>query len=616
MSEQLPNVGRPKGGAWRHLQDEGIIWEGQILVTGDETDLAALLIVTNERLAFVRGGSIVLDIDRDWLDPAPVLRRTGTVQLWISPPDDPIAESLTFLARDGRDEAAVLLSLLSGADTFGSAYRLPSYVPEHLPPAPDVPVAPSRRQSGWDEYGPSQSAKPLPVFSLLDDDDFPPVATSSSTTIPAWEEAIAEALEPSTLMPLAGSVRNPNDPLRPIEGFDSKYTRDRRSWVIRLVGLFAVVAIGSIIASGLLPGVNDLRGLIDDEKTPIVIAQVEETPAETPIAIATQNTSAQPTATATRSGPSTSDPRDPTVIPLETAVVLGVGGEETDSPPSATSTSTAEPTEEVLPSPTPTTSTESGGENAGQTSDAIIPAPDENFTPQPTATSAEQPTATPTETTPETTEPAADQPESSSNDSLAGLRLDLKEVHRGERLPDLTLGRNSVGEWVVILVEVANESTTPIELPMNAIQLVVNDDSSQSVSLDSASSAVASYLGMTPTVRSDESALIPAGGVQPLALVFSIPPGLGDVTLIFGDQRFDLSSGAPEETASVAPIVQSLGTTFSYWTSYPLTGSFVAAEPTPASLRTGIRFAGWLTGETSAEPALDPTAESGDVNVW
>ena len=99
MAEHLPNVGRPKGSTWRHLQDEGIVWEGQVLITGDETDLAALLIVTNMRLAFVRGGTVALEVDRDWLDPAPVLRRTGTVQLWISPPGDPISESLTFIAR-------------------------------------------------------------------------------------------------------------------------------------------------------------------------------------------------------------------------------------------------------------------------------------------------------------------------------------------------------------------------------------------------------------------------------------------------------------------------------------------------------------------------------------
>ncbi len=243
MSGHLPNVGRPKGGIWRRLQDEGIVWEGQILITGEDTDLAALLIVTNERLAFVRGGAVALDIERQWLDPAPTLRRTGTVQLWISPPNDPIAESLTFIARDGRDEAAVLLSLIGDRGAYGSAYRLPTYVPEELPPAPGFPVARSHSTPQHYDHLDYDRRAPMALYASLDDDDFPPVVASEGE-MPRWEEAIAEALEPSTIIPISGSVRNPNDPLRPIEGFDSKFVRDRRSWVIRLVGLFLLVGIG------------------------------------------------------------------------------------------------------------------------------------------------------------------------------------------------------------------------------------------------------------------------------------------------------------------------------------------------------------------------------------
>jgi hypothetical protein len=618
MSAQLPNVGRPKGGAWRRLQDEGIVWEGQVLVTGDETDLAALLIVTNERLAFVRGGNVVLDIERDWLDPAPVLRRTGTVQLWISPPDDPVAESLTFIARDGRDEAAVVLSLITGHGSYGSAYRMPAYAPEYDSPVPDYPVAPSRRHAEFDPYGYAPEPKPLPVFSLLDDDDFPPVVTGETEQgIPAWEEAIAEALEPGTLLPLAGSLRQPNDPIRPLDGFDSKYTRDRRAWVIRLVGLFALVAIGSIVASGLLPNANDIRGLIDDKTTPVVVAQADtptSTPAETPLSIAESAQTAEPTSTATQAGPSTSDPRNPTVVPIETGIALGVGGDTTHMP--APPTETAAPDVEAAPSATAEPSELAQVAQETETVTAIIPDPDESFTPEPTATTeVAEPTESPAETATDvptsTSEPETSvDPADSTN---AGLRVDLKEVHRGERLPDLTLGRNSIGEWVVILVDVTNETTAPVELSMNTIQLVPNADPQGAVSLDSASSAVASYLGMTPTVRSDESATIPAGGVQQLALVFSIPAGVGDVTLQFGDESFDLTNGA-SQTADLTDGVQSMSATFA--PSSSAAGSSVAAEPTPASFRGGNRFAGWLTGEAPAEAAANPTAEITDAGIW
>ncbi len=607
MSAQLPDVGRPKGSAWRRLQDEGIVWEGQVLITGDDTDLAALLIVTNERLAFVRGGTIALDIERDWLDPAPVLRRTGTVQLWVSPPGDPVAESLTFIARDGRDEAAVLLSLINDGTAFGAAFQMPTYVPDSLPPRPNYPAAPSRRNDSWDYAGYESPPAALPVYSLLDDDDFPPVSTEQED-MPAWEEAIAEALVPGQSIPLAGSIRNPNDPIKPIDGFDSKYARDRRSWVIRLVGLFLLVGFGSIIASGILPDVDDIRGLIDNgTSTPLAVA---ETSNPTPITVAQsvdpsptptiETETSLPTATSTLPGPSSSDPRYPTVVPIETAVVLGVGGDNSHTPPPPTATTDPTPTSTVAqqdatsaqsseePAPTEETTSSSG--------DLVIPDPDENFTPSPspTATAAPQPTETAVVETP-TEEPSETPAQTVASD---GLQLTINDVQRGERLPDLTLGRNSVGEWVVVLAEVSNTSAEPIELPMSALQLAPTSDLSATVALDSASSAVASYLGMNPTVRADAAATIPAGGVQPLALVFSIPAGAGDLTLLFGDQPFDLSVNTASDSSMQ---IEATGFEFSSGRRASSDGVLVAASTTPLQTASGSRFAGWLASEATAD---------------
>ncbi|MGD9711767.1 MAG: hypothetical protein AB7V46_06855, partial [Thermomicrobiales bacterium] len=586
---------------------EGIVWEGQILITGDETDLAALLIVTHEHLAFVRGGAVALEIDRDWLDPAPVLRRTGTVQLWVSPPGEPIAESLTFIARDGRDEAAVLLSLIEESDAFGSAYPLPRYVPDSVPPSPEYPVAPSRRNVGWDAdvYEPRRA--PLPVYSLLDDDDFPPLSTENEG-MPSWEEAIAEALEPGQILPLAGSVRNPNDPLRPIEGFDSKLARDRRSWVIRLVGMFVLVGIGSIIASGLLPSVDDLRDLVENDKpTPMAIAQNTEA-TETP---ALEAASDDPTATATMSGPSSSAPRDPTVVPAETAVALGVGGDNSQVPappptetvePAATETVTSEQAQSASgnqPGEDPATT----GGTAADTEVAVIPDPDETFLPSPTpsATAEPQPTETATTEAPaeSTTATSEIQTETGATGvGLDGLRLTIDELYRGERLPDLTLGRNSVGEWVVILVQVTNDTDGALDLPMDAIQLSSDGDPTERVPLDSASSAVASFLGMTPTVRSDSTAVVPAGGVQSLALVFSIPLDSGDLTLHFGDQPFDLTAtSAADATMQIETMSFDLSTERRDSENDVL----VAASSTSFRAAFDFRFAGWLAGETAVD---------------
>ena len=54
LSPRAPDVRRPRGGTWRRLEHEGIVWEGQVILMGAEVDLAARLIVTSLRAAFVR----------------------------------------------------------------------------------------------------------------------------------------------------------------------------------------------------------------------------------------------------------------------------------------------------------------------------------------------------------------------------------------------------------------------------------------------------------------------------------------------------------------------------------------------------------------------------------
>src|ERR671911_2877802 len=86
-TRDVPPVGRPRGAAWRSLQADGVVWEGQVLLVGDEVDLAARMIVTHRRVVFVRGGELALDMSRSWLRPEPVLRRDGVLDLFVTMPD-------------------------------------------------------------------------------------------------------------------------------------------------------------------------------------------------------------------------------------------------------------------------------------------------------------------------------------------------------------------------------------------------------------------------------------------------------------------------------------------------------------------------------------------------
>ena len=103
----IPHAGRPRGEAWRELHREGVEWEGQVLIGSDEHVLSARLIVTSQRLAFARGGEVVLDIARWWLKRPPYLSGNGAVNLRIETGSGH-RDRLQFMTRDGRQAATEL----------------------------------------------------------------------------------------------------------------------------------------------------------------------------------------------------------------------------------------------------------------------------------------------------------------------------------------------------------------------------------------------------------------------------------------------------------------------------------------------------------------------------
>ncbi|MBA2753257.1 MAG: hypothetical protein H0U40_02180, partial [Chloroflexia bacterium] len=114
----VPEVRRPRGPSWRTLQADGLIWECQVFLVGAEVDLAALLIVTRNRFALARGGSVVLETDRAWLRPAPRLLPDGNVLINVAPPatadGQPEGHTLLLRMREGWRDASHLESLLTG----------------------------------------------------------------------------------------------------------------------------------------------------------------------------------------------------------------------------------------------------------------------------------------------------------------------------------------------------------------------------------------------------------------------------------------------------------------------------------------------------------------------
>jgi endonuclease YncB( thermonuclease family) len=455
---QVPEVRRPRGAAWRALQREGLVWEGQAFLVGADFDLATRLIVTRERLAVVRGGAVILDTPRTWLRPAPRLLTDGNVLLTILPEDQAAAtgkpETLLLRMREGWSDASHLVTLLGGSRV---RQRAGPRAATAAWPAPMIPIEDtdagararpdterpaadgSDRLSGKKSTGTRMS--PLSIDTAGQDLD----ALSASHHDPPWNRT--RRAQPPIDVPItsptdtgttAGSGRDsyilpaPAAPaavgrhydwnLPPGEVVPSRESRRRRGWFLRLGSLLALVAILGLVA--LVSG-NRYGGERTLDGAPILVTSGAVGNAEIAVATATPGTVAHASAssaTATVAPTPTPTPPAATRIPEdsertiaaagneETAVALGVGSDLSPTATPAPSGASVDPA-----SVWAAQGGEHGGIISGQNEEAraaqataTVPPATETPVPPATATPTEvPPTATPTPVPTEEAAPTA-----------------------------------------------------------------------------------------------------------------------------------------------------------------------------------------------------------------
>lgn len=577
MQDQAPIVGRPRGNAWRVLQADGIEWEGQAYLIGDQIDLAVRLIVTKRRVAFARGGGVALEADRSWLHPAPTMNRVGDVTLYLDPEGTGEAEKIQLQFREGKAEAEHFVKLLGGSperpparraspvwESWSSTAGSFAWLDSPNPPPPssqEIGIFPP--STGWETYDRGLPAGP----SVLDSGDFPPIADRDGVSASAEKSNLPARIEPllppseSSTSSVAADDEAPTKHapwLVSIDGLAIKpEPRHRRSLAIRLGGLAILLAAAAAIGAGRLPNPTD-----DDSNIPAPTVSTEQ--------IADVGSGNGQAGDGTGGGDQASLPD---VTANETQIALGVGGDDGGTI-EVSNTPTPEPTATVAPSETPTaepTSTPSPTPSPTETP--------ETPTPEPTQAPTEQPTQEPTTAaqvsppaTPESTESADATPESATPDAVTptavstppqgptvksgetpdqafeagGFRYTIESVQRAAEIPELGLTNTGYGDWVVVVLDARNVSSEASAFDMSGFTLQTTGPSATQVPLDSGTQMAAQALGLTPAYGASSSALFASGESHRVVLLFLITPDSESTSLQIGEQSVDLQRSIDE----------------------------------------------------------------------
>jgi endonuclease YncB( thermonuclease family) len=325
----IPHAGRPRGAAWRALQAEGVEWEAQVLIGDGEKTLSARLIVTSERLAFARGGDVVLDIARWWLKQPPFLSGNGTINLRIETGNGH-RDRMQFAARDGRQVATDFVALMThGKQALLEPEDEPQFtrVPERkrsvMPPDRALePERPAVVRAVEHKY--SSDVIDAATLEVLDPTDFPPLteAATPTTNLRNAPDGGRGSSEPITISTLANqSHRSGEWSLSPIPSMMQNSGKlSRAGWAFRLSGLLLLIALAAAFGTDRLPHTPGLPS-----KDTFISAPSDNTPTQVSVA------QSLPTSTQTSLIPFNED--SATVAAAQTSIALGVGAETVDLAP-------------------------------------------------------------------------------------------------------------------------------------------------------------------------------------------------------------------------------------------------------------------------------------------
>lgn len=531
----VPPVGRPRGAVWRALQADGVVWEGQVSLVGDDVDLASRMIVTHRRVVFVRGGDVTLDIPREWLRPEPVLRRDGVLDLFVTMPggnlfDEPMTVPIRM--REGHPAAGHIIAMLAP----GGVRRI---LPESL--------------SGMER---AREAAPAPEFKgFWEVDDLDPSWSSDEpgpvAAEPSGRNGARANADSSNWLPVEPPdrvVRAPSAPARPSQTNGYAITglqpRDQRksSWglfwrggaLILLLATAAALGAGRLNLGGsgggsseaILAGPSPTVAVVASPSPPAGAALAPEDEAAIAIGVGGAATEASDAASpsdvaASQAATATPPPAKPTPTPLPAAIAIPTPAPT--SPPS-------EPAPETRDTAAQATTVETAA-----------PAPEPDFSPPstPDSTAVEQPAAVTADSTP-------------AQELVTGpFRISVSSAQRAESLPRFGLPPGS-GEWVLMVVQVRNESDAPASISMEEFRLYDREPGA-TYFVDSGADVIAGLAGFDPPRSATDQIAVAPGETAEALLLYLLAPGSSDnVAFVAGEEAMDLAPVLASGDASAA----------------------------------------------------------------
>ena len=306
-------------------------------------------------------------------------------------------------------------------------------------------------------------------------------------------------------------------------------------------GAAAESTTATTVAAAVLAATGDPTAAAPPSPTEVPTTAPAPTAAPTTAPVPTAEPTATPEPTATM--PPTPTP-SPTPSPTSPPAPLPATAEPTvTSEPTADPmpTVTREPTASPAPASTtpPTATAEPTPATATEATATATDSPTATPTPTPDPTPTPRPTTTPTPALP-TQAPSLAVNEIPDQATVNGpIRYTFEVVARGATLPDFGLPP-ATGEWVALVVHVRNWTDAPATLAMDDIQLAIGP-SGLAIGLDSGTSFIAGVIGLDPPYGAGDIVTLDPGGEERLALVFLVPPGATDATLLVGTAAVPLA---------------------------------------------------------------------------